>query len=170
MVLDSTETTRCNMREKLIWAKHSLERMQASQKDDPSSVQENFWSFLHAVHLFWFYFARWAHRECPSDKAQRLVEELKRNFLTSDEAIAWNRLCDLRNEDAHVRPVITEKPSGGHLLHSPSGHLLVSKSGHLCHSKNKPYRIIQGTLEHDLFPLCSLGLDAYAKLVEKFDK
>ena len=170
-LLDLAAETRANMQEKYAWAVRSANRMEEAYQDGPASVQDHFWSFLHGVHLIWFYFGRWVKHERPGAKAQSLVEQWKTRNLSQAERAAWDQIEKLRNEDAHVQPIQARKPEGGHLLKSArTGHLLKSaKTGHLLRSKRKSYRVIQGGTEVELLPLCKAGIRAFEKFVDTFD-
>lgn len=167
---DITETTRLNMQEKLAWAERSFKRLVEDATLNPDSVQDHFWSMLHAVHLLWFYFGRWVKIDRAGASAQHLIKMWKRNRLTVSELQAWDCLGSLRDFDAHVQPVVPKKPEGSHLLcDRKTGRLLCSaKTGRLLCSKSKPFRVVQDGLEVDLLPLCENGLAAYRKLVQEF--
>src|SRR4051794_5631163 len=92
------------LEEKLGWALRSVQRMrEAADRGDHVAVQDDFWSFLHAVHQFWTYFARWANSERANEKPSTLIESLKTNVLSSVERATWDRLSTMRNEDVHVQ-------------------------------------------------------------------
>ena len=169
--MDFTSEIRTNMEEKLDWAARSVIRMNEARQGDPVTVQDQFWSFLHAVHLIWFYFGRWVKQERPKATSKSLVQTWKGQSLSPEELNAWDQLSALRNEDAHVQPVVAREPKGGHLCKDPkTGHLRKSAStGHLMRSKHKPYRVAQGVLEVELFSLCEKGMLAFRKFVNTFD-
>lgn len=168
---DITRTTRLNMREKLAWAERSFGRMTDAIDGDHDSVQDHFWSFLHGVHLLWFYLGRWVKESGGGSSTKRLIEEWKRESLSPDESVAWESLRCLRDQDAHVEPVVPKKPEGGRLLYDPtSGKILYSaRTGKLLLSKRKPFRITQDGTELELLSVCEAGLAASQKLVRDFD-
>jgi hypothetical protein len=161
-----TDEIRANMKEKLAWAERSLARMQSARETDPVAVQDHFWSFVHAVHLFWNYFSRWAKKERPTGP-RLLIEQIKTKHLNPPEVRAWDQLGKIRNDDTHVKPVFTAKPLSGGIGISNKG-IMIGKGGIMVFA-DKPYRVIHKDAEFELFPLCENGISAFRKLIDHFE-
>jgi hypothetical protein len=153
------------MLEKLGWAERSFERMKAAGPNHVI-VQDHFWSFLHAIHLFWFYFKKWSKENAGIESPERRIERLKTRSLNAKEIEAWSALSELRNEDVHVQPVLTKEPGAALCV---AGGALMVRHGALV-VKKTPFRVGHRGHEKDLFPLCENGITAFRKLVERFDE
>lgn len=172
MTTNITEETRLNMQEKLACAERSLTRMTKAITDDPISVQDHFWSFLHAIHLIWFYFGFWVKNSGQMKNSKQLIEKWKACRLPEEDQCVWNTLGNLRDEDAHVKPVVAKTPKGSRpLFDDKTGRPLFSdKSGKMLCSESKPFRVIQDGKEHGLLTLCQNGLAVFQKFVSEFDR
>lgn len=121
--------------------------------------------------MTWFYFGSWVKKSAQTESTKLLIERWKASNLSIEEQNAWNILGNLRDEDAHMKPVVTKKPQGGRpLFDDKTGRPLFSeKSGKKLCSDNKPYRVIQDRKEYELVSLCQHGLTAFQKFFSKFD-
>lgn len=95
--------TRLCMHEKLSWMERSLQRMQ-SNLGRHEEVQDHFLSFVHASHLLWFYFARWAKQPAIGKMPREAIGRYVASMLP-DAREAWDFLDRVRTEDVHTKPV-----------------------------------------------------------------
>ena len=165
---EEAKTARKHMTEKLGWAQRSLERMKSAPKDDHVAVQDHFWSFLHAAHLVWFYFGRWARSlGKPKGEAKRLVARWQAHHLTPPEATVWDALMGLRSRDAHVEPVATQQRVSNALL--VRDRALVVQDRKLVVVQTLRYEVEHNGQRHDAVVLCEQGVVLLRRFISEFE-
>ena len=98
-----------DIKDKLEWAKRSLEKLKTN-RTDKNEIQDNFWSFLTAFKTIWFYYNRMIEELTPNlskEKRKDIINNWKSQKLSENEQISWDILHELRNQDTHNVPVKT---------------------------------------------------------------
>lgn len=116
-----------NVRQKIGYARRSVERMEASIATGAAAdAQDHFWSFINASKLHWFYLGKVVNElGLAKGTAGQLVDEWKAN-LSSAEMELWETLSEMRNADVHVSPVEAQKKLVDSGLLYQDGSLLMS--------------------------------------------
>jgi hypothetical protein len=158
----TADQARVDMLEKLGWAQRSLDRMKQTPKDDPVATQDHFWSYLHAAQLVWFYFGRWV-KEAGRTGPKGLLDQWKQRALSPKQAEIWKTLNELRDVDAHVKPV----QGTSHLMRSRSGRLR-SPLGVRMAKTQRRYVVEHADKWLDVFDLCDQGVEVLQAFVADF--
>jgi hypothetical protein len=162
----STDTSRADMEEKLGWARRSLARMRAEAERDQIDLQDHFWAFLHAAHLVWFYFGRWAKANRDAG-AKDLVKRWEASLSASDAQV-WATLHSLRTTDVHVRPVPTKRVSVTSRITLDG--LPISLNGDPIVITQVTHQVEFGATTIDIFDLCERGQEVLRLFIAEFDR
>ena len=158
------EDIKKNMYEKHGWMRRTYSRMRDCE-DDPVSVQDHFWTFIHAAQLIWYYFGR----ACKSATlpSERLINEWKERCLQKDEQKAWDTINSLRNEDVHIKPVKTKKESEPDNV-VVGGQQVVTSAGESVVVGTWQYSVNSSEGEWDIWQLCETVLSVKEKFIDQF--
>lgn len=161
-----TEATKLDMQEKLAWMARSKGRI-GNALSSPDEVQDHFLSFIHAAHLLFFYYCRWAKTKGWRDgEAKRRIGRFTA-AMTSTDAAVWNCLQDLRTEDVHTQPVKvanTEQP-GALMLEDQ----LILLNDMKMVVGDYRYTVTYGGSDVDVMDLCTKGLVLKQRFCDEFE-
>ena len=161
-----TKVARDDMLEKLGWMQRSFARMK-TDLDSAEDVQDHFLSFLHASHLLYFYFARWAKNiQRPENPSLLIVKYI--SGLSATDAGIWNCLHELRTEDVHTQPIRISNPERPGALCVDGQEFLVD--GYPILIGDYRYVVQHSGSSHDLLKLCASCLVVKAKFCRDFDE
>lgn len=138
-----------------------------SETDVPK-LKHAFWSFLQAYQQIRFYHGAWVADSGKKGQGNKIVDNWKGQFLTSDEIKAWDLMNTIRTADTHDKPVLPN--INVQIVRFVAGGAMLMAGGHYLGAGQKEVKInIQG-IEHDLIWLSSTALLLLRRFIDTFDQ
>jgi hypothetical protein len=139
----------------------------AKSAKDAESLQDHFWSFLHASRLIWFYLGEFLQsRGDPKGTAALIMNGWVAKNLSADEKKVWEAIARMRTEDVHAQPVETEEKRKTAL--ATRGGKLLTRNGKLCTVTTVKYVVKFDGDEFEAVSLSGQGIMLLKRFVKDF--
>ena len=139
------------------------------EENNPTVVQDHFWSFIHGAQLIWYYFGTYcSNKGLSKGEARGIVNSWKDRLEDRSEADAWDIINSLRNEDVHVSPVRTKNTQEPKLVYH-EGEVATHNGENVVHGDWKFIANHNGK-NRDVWELCEKGIGVYEQFIAEYDK